>query len=199
MLRAPTQIEAVIQQRIEDAIALKTDLLGQLTMISEIADRLVNCYQSDHKALLFGNGGSAADAQHIATEFVGRFYLNRRALPAVALVESSSSLTAIGNDYGFERVFSRQIEAFGQPGDVAIGITTSGNSPNVIEGIKAARNRGMLTVGLTGASGGALKQEADYCLCVSSTDTPRIQEVHMLVGHILCEIVEHALFAVDPG
>ena len=149
--------------------------------------------------LLFGNGGSAADAQHIAAEFVGRYYLDRPALPAQALTVNTSSLTAIANDYDYDQIFSRQIEAFGQAGDVAIGISTSGNSRNIVEALRVAKRKDMVTVGMTGESGGQLKVEVDYCICVPSRDTPRIQEAHILVGHILSELVEQAIFGGSNG
>jgi len=147
--------------------------------------------------LLFGNGGSAADAQHIAAELVGRYYLDRRPLPAEALTVNASSVTAIGNDYDFNQIFSRQVEALGNSEDVAVGISTSGNSVNVIRGVQAAKRKGLITAALTGEGGGSLKGEVDYCICVPSKDTPRIQEAHILIGHILCELVERALFGQD--
>jgi D-sedoheptulose 7-phosphate isomerase len=187
-------LQVVISQRIEASIAVKQRLLRHTEICAEVAERIIRAYKKGNKALLFGNGGSAADAQHIAAEFVGRFYLERSALPAQALTVDTSSLTAIGNDYAYDQIFSRQIEAFGQAGDVAIGISTSGNSRNVIEALRAAKRKGMVAVGMTGESGGRLKAEVDYCICVPSRDTPRIQEAHILVGHILCELVEQALF-----
>jgi D-sedoheptulose 7-phosphate isomerase len=193
-IESTTQLQVVISQRIEASIAVKQRLLSYTEICAEVAERIIRAYKKGNKALLFGNGGSAADAQHIAAEFVGRFYLDRSALPALALTVDTSSLTAIGNDYAYDQIFSRQIEAFGQAGDVAIGISTSGNSCNVIEGLRAAKRKGMVAVGMTGESGGQLKAEVDYCICVPSRDTPRIQEAHMLVGHILCELVEQALF-----
>ena len=144
--------------------------------------------------MLFGNGGSAADSQHIAAEFVGRFAFDRPALPALALNVNTSCITAIGNDYGFEQVFSRQIEALGQAGDVAIGISTSGNSPNVVRAISVAKKKGLHTIGLTGRTGGTLKSTVDFCICVPSEETPRIQESHILIGHIISELVEEAIF-----
>ena len=189
-----TQLQLVISQRIEASIAVKQQLLKHTAICAEVAEKIIQTYRQGNKVLLFGNGGSAADAQHIAAELVGRFYLERSALPAQALTVDTSSLTAIGNDYDYDLVFVRQIEAFGRPGDVAIGISTSGNSRNVIQGLHAAKRRGMLTVGMTGESGGHVKSEVDYCICVPSRETPRIQESHILVGHILCELVEQALF-----
>jgi D-sedoheptulose 7-phosphate isomerase len=187
-------LPAVIRHRIETCIEIKKGLLQQSTLLAEVAEQLIEAYKAGKKALLFGNGGSAADAQHIAAELLGKYYLHRQALPAAALTVNTSSLTAIANDYAFEHVFSRQIEALGNSGDVAVGISTSGNSPNVVEGLCAAKRRGMTTVGLTGEDGGRLKAVADYCICVPSRDTPRIQEAHILIGHIWCEFVEQALF-----
>ena len=198
-----TQLQGVISQRIEASIAVKQRLLGHTEICAEVAERLIRAFRSGNKLLLFGNGGSAADAQHIAAELVGRYYLDRPALPAQALTVDTSSLTAIGNDYAYDQIFSRQIEAFGRAGDVAIGISTSGNSRNVIEALRAAKRKGIVTVGMTGEIGGQLKAEVDYCICIPSRDTPRIQEAHILIGHILCELVEQALFGssnanVDP-
>jgi D-sedoheptulose 7-phosphate isomerase len=144
--------------------------------------------------LLFGNGGSAADAQHIAAEFVGRFAFDRPALPALALSVNTSCVTAIGNDYGFDRVFSRQLEALARPGDVAMGISTSGNSANVVHAMSVARKMELHTVALTGCLGGKLKSMVDYCLCAPSNETPRIQECHILLGHIISELVEQEIF-----
>ena len=193
-VESTTQLQAVISQRIKDSIAVKQLLLRHAEICAEVAERLIRAIKRGNKVLLFGNGGSAADAQHIAAEFVGRYYLDRPALPAQALTVNTSSLTAIGNDYNYDQIFSRQIEAFGQAGDVAIGISTSGNSRNVIEALRAAKRHDMVAVGMTGESGGQLKAEVDYCICVPSKDTPRIQEAHILVGHILSELVEQAIF-----
>jgi len=165
--------------------------------LAQVAEKLIEAYRAGKKMLLFGNGGSAADAQHIAAELVGKYYLDRRPLPAEALTVNASSVTAIGNDYSFNDIFSRQVQALGNPGDVAIGISTSGNSLNVIKGAQTAKRKGMITVGLTGEDGGSLKDEVDYCVCVPSRDTPRIQEAHIMIGHILCELIEHALFEQD--
>ncbi|HZU70433.1 MAG TPA: D-sedoheptulose 7-phosphate isomerase [Ktedonobacteraceae bacterium] len=194
-----TQFQALFKERIEESIAAKQRLLSYTEVCAEVAERIIGAIRSGHKLLFFGNGGSAADAQHLAAEFVGRYYLDRPALPAQALTVNPSALTAIGNDYSFDLVFSRQIEAFGQAGDVAIGLSTSGNSRNVVEALRAANKREMLTIAMTGEHGGLLKREADYCLCVPSTDTPRIQEAHMLIGHILSELVERAIFAGTNG
>jgi D-sedoheptulose 7-phosphate isomerase len=155
---------------------------------------VISGFKAGNKVLLFGNGGSAGDAQHIAAEFVGRFAFNRPALPALALSVNTSCVTAIGNDYGFDLVFSRQIEALARPGDLAIGISTSGNSPNVLHGLSVARKIGLGTVALTGCTGGKLKNAVDYCICVPSNETPRIQECHILIGHIISELVEETIF-----
>lgn len=194
MPKSTTSLEKLIQQQIGTSIAVKQELLKQSALLAQVAEKLIKAYQKDKKMLLFGNGGSAADAQHIAAELVGKYYMDRKPLPAEALTVNTSSLTAIGNDYAFERIFARQVDALGNLGDVAIGISTSGNSPNVIEGIRAAKSKGMITIGLTGADGGQLKNEVDYCICVPSQDTPRIQEAHILIGHIWCELIERALF-----
>jgi len=150
----------------------------------------IHALVSGRKLILFGNGGSAADAQHIAAELVGRYLRERRALPAVALTTNTSNITAIANDYSYDEVFSRQIEAFGNPGDIAVGISTSGNSRNVIRAMAAAKVKDMTTIGITGSCGGELRDATDYCLCVPSTRTPRIQEAHIWLGHTLCEIIE---------
>ena len=181
---------------IEASIATYQRLLGNETtmrLIGAVSAALLNALQQGRKALLFGNGGSAADAQHIAAEFVGRFALERAAWPVEALSVNTSCLTAIGNDYGFDSVFARQIEAFGNSGDVAIGISTSGNSANVLRGLAKAKEKGMTTVALAGASGGKVKHSADYCICAPSDQTPRIQECHILIGHVISELVERAM------
>jgi D-sedoheptulose 7-phosphate isomerase len=165
-----------------------------LATISRIAQCLIQAFRQGNKVLLFGNGGSANDAQHIATELVGRFAFDRPALAALSLAESFSSVTAISNDHGFEQVFSRQIEALGRPGDVAVAISTSGNSLNVLQGVATANKADLLTIGLTGRSGGKLRSLVKECVCVPSDDTPRIQECHTLIGHILSQIVEQEMF-----
>jgi len=195
MAESLAHLEALIRERIEASIELKQAILKQSQLLAQVAEELIKVYRAGKKVLLFGNGGSAADAQHIAAELVGKYYIDRRPLPAEALTVNTSSLTAIANDYAFERIFARQVEALGNSGDVAIGISTSGNSFNVIEAIRVAKKKGMITIGLTGADGGLLKNEVDYCICVPSTDTPRIQEAHILIGHIWCELIERALFS----
>lgn len=180
---------------IEASIDVKRCTLeAQAPMIVAIAERVIETFRRGGKLLLCGNGGSAADAQHIAAEFVSRFRRERRGLPAIALTTDTSILTAIGNDYGYERVFARQVEALGRPGDVVIGISTSGISASVIAAMRAARDGGMTTIGFTGASGGTLVDHVDLCLCIPSHNTARIQEVHITVAHVVCEIVERALF-----
>lgn len=162
--------------------------------IVDAAQVIAECLREGGKVLLFGNGGSAADAQHLAAEFVGRFVLERSPLPGIALTTDSSILTAVGNDYGFDQVFVRQVLALGRPGDVAIGISTSGNSPNVIKAVQAAAERGLRTIGLAGRDGGALAKAVEIAITVPSTNTARIQECHIAVGHVLCELVEDELF-----
>ena len=165
-----------------------------LATVADVCEILVSALQRGRKVFLFGNGGSAADAQHIAAEFVGRFAFDRPALPALALSVNTSCVTAIGNDYGFDYVFARQLEALGTEGDVAIGISTSGNSPNVLLALSAAKNKGLSTVALAGCTGGKLKAVADHCIYVPSKKTPRIQECHILIGHIFAELVEEVIF-----
>ena len=166
-----------------------------ITMINNAAKVMVQAYRSGCKLLICGNGGSAADSQHIATELVSRFLMERKALNAESLTINTSSLTAIGNDYSFDQVFSRQVEAKGAKGDLLIGISTSGNSKNVIEAIKTAKEMGIKTIGLTGNNRDSLIcRLSDYCISVPSSSTPRIQEAHILIGHILCEFIENELF-----
>jgi D-sedoheptulose 7-phosphate isomerase len=196
-VRQMNDFEGRVRGSIEASIAVKQQLLqdaGLVATVAEVGRVIVHALSEGGKVLLFGNGGSAADAQHIAAEFVGRFAFDRPALPALALSVNTSCVTAIGNDYGFELVFARQVEALGRKGDVAIGISTSGNSANVLRGLLAAGTQGIHTVALTGCTGGKLKGVADYCLRASSNETPRIQECHILIGHIISELVEHTLF-----
>src|SRR5438876_8316791 len=160
------------------------------TAIFEAADLITTCLQAGGKLLFFGNGGSAADAQHLAAEFVGRFVRERAGLSAIALTTDSSILTAVGNDYGFDQVFARQVQALGRPADIAIAISTSGNSRNVLEGVRAAKKTDLKTIGFSGKDGGVLAQEADLIITIASTSTARIQECHITVGHLLCELVE---------
>jgi D-sedoheptulose 7-phosphate isomerase len=175
-----------------------TDLRNQVAQacgenIVDAAGLITQCLRSGGKLLFFGNGGSAADAQHLAAEFVGRFQIERRALPAIALTTDSSILTAVGNDYGFEQIFARQVQALGRPGDVAIAISTSGNSPNVISAIKQAAQQDLRTIGLTGKDGGSLANAVDVSIIIASSNVARVQECHITIGHILCELVENDL------
>jgi D-sedoheptulose 7-phosphate isomerase len=191
-----------VRHSIEASIAVKQLLLNNVEVvssISKVSEILVEILKRGNKPLLFGNGGSAADAQHIAAELVGRFAFDRPSLPALALSVNSSCVTAIANDYGFDVTFARQIEALGRPGDVAIGISTSGNSPNVLSAVAVARKMGLQTVALTGATGGKLKAAVDHCICVPSNETPRIQECHILIGHIISELVEQTIFHEKSG
>jgi len=189
----------ILRGNIERSIEVHSKLIGAcLPAMTAAADALLLAYRSGHKALFFGNGGSAADAQHLAAEFLGRYLLERRPLPAVALHCDTSAVTAIANDYGYEYVFSRQLQALGVSGDVAVAISTSGNSQSVVEGVNCARQMGLYTIGLTGASGGRLNGLVDTLIAVPSDETPRIQECHILVGHALCDVVEQAI-ATLPG
>lgn len=188
---------AEINCQLADHQALLAALMAEpyLSQVAELVERIVAAYRQGHKLILFGNGGSAADAQHIAGEMVARFRRERPAWPAIALTANTSILTAIGNDYAYADVFARQIEAWATVGDVAIGLTTSGNSANVVAGLKAARARGAYAVALTGAGGGLAGQVADLCLAVPSKDTPRVQEAHITLLHIVCDLVEATLCA----
>src|SRR6266496_5045803 len=189
--------ERRVSDSIKASIATKQQLLSDrelIAMVAQVSEILVKTFTQGNKVMLFGNGGSAADSQHIAAEFVGRFAFDRPALPALALSVNTSCVTAIGNDYGFEQVFSRQIEALGRPGDIAIGISTSGNSVNILRAMSTARKIGLKTIALTGRSGGNLRNAVDYCICVPSNETPRIQECQILVGHIISELVEREIF-----
>src|SRR5215831_4734957 len=189
--------EQRVSHSIQASIAVKELLLRNAEVVSIIATvcaLLVDALGKRNKVLLFGNGGSAADAQHIAAEFVGRFAFDRPALPALALSVNTSCVTAIGNDYGFDQVFSRQIGALAHARDVAIGISTSGTSPNVVSALELCREKGLHTIAFTGCSGGRLKDVADHCICVPSNETPRIQECHILIGHIISQLVEQTIF-----
>lgn len=184
----------IIKTRIEQSIEVKEKLHDtQIENIEKAARMILSSLKNDGKLLVFGNGGSAADSQHIVAELVGRFKKERRALPAIALTVNTSILTAIGNDYGYDAIFSRQIEALAKSGDVALGLSTSGNSKNVIAALNKARTLGAKTVCLTGAGGGAMKDICDLLIAVDSKDTPRVQEAHILIGHILCELIENEI------
>lgn len=183
-----------ILEELEESIKVKEEVIKNLIpQIEKTANIIIRSLKKGGKVILFGNGGSAADAQHIAAELVGRFKKERRGLPAIALSTNTSIITALSNDYDFKIIFSRQLSALCNKGDVAIGISTSGNSPNVLQGIKTAKKIGAKTIGLSGR-GGKIKEIADLCINVPSDDTPRIQEAHITIGHILCKLVEDKLF-----
>ena len=187
----------MIQEAIRKSIEVKQEILNNeqlINAIAQTAEQIVRCYQQGGKVLFCGNGGSAADAQHLAAELSGRFYYDRPPLEAEALHVNTSYLTAVANDYSYDLIFARMLRASGHKGDVLIGISTSGNSKNVIEAMKVAKEKGMVVVSFTGATGGKMKEFSDLLLNVPSTDTPRIQESHIMIGHIICEIVERTLF-----
>lgn len=171
-------------------ITVMQQLASLDTKVTRLFEQVSKCVQSGHKVLFFGNGGSASDAQHLAAEFVVRYRKERQAFGAIALTTDTSILTAHSNDYSFDTVFDRQILALGKPGDIAIGLSTSGNSTNVMNGIKTAKDMGIYTCAFTGESGGQLKQIADDCICIPSTETARVQEGHILIGHWLCEALD---------
>ena len=184
----------IILDTLQDSIKVKDQFIKtSLDLIQKGADRLAACITSNHKILIFGNGGSAADARHIAAEFVNRFQIERPPLAALALTTDTSIITSIGNDYHFDEIFSKQIKALGKKDDIAIGISTSGGSKNVIKAIHAAKNIGAFTIGLTGR-GGELAECADLVFAVQSDTTARIQEAHIFLGHVLCDLVDRALF-----
>jgi len=164
-------------------------------LIAKISNEIIKAYKNGKKVVLFGNGGSAADAQHIAAEFVGKFYKNRESLPALAFHTNTSIVTAIANDFGYDTIFERQVSSLVYEGDVVIGISTSGNSPNVILGLEKAKERGALTIGFTGQRENKIEKITDYCLKIPSIDTPRIQEGHITAGHIICYLVEKVIFS----
>ena len=190
------------QQQIRDAFTGTSEMLRAMADDSDISNALsasvesvVVALRAGRKVLIAGNGGSAADSQHIAGEFVSRFAFDRPGLAAIALTTDTSVLTAIGNDYGYEKLFSRQVQALGVPGDVFIGISTSGKSPNVLRALEEARQKGLVTIGMTGNRGGPITSLCDHLLAVPSADTPRIQEGHIVMAHTLCLLVEQAMFA----
>ena len=188
--------DAIIRA-IGDSISVKQKILedeGLINSLHEVAGECIAAFRQGNRVLLAGNGGSAADAQHIAAEFVGRYAFDRPGLPAIAFTTDTSMLTAIGNDYGFDQIFCRQLEANGRKGDVFIGISTSGNSSNVIAALQRARELDITTIGLTGQSGGGIQAHCDYCIQVPSMSTPRIQESHIMLAHIICDLVEEVLF-----
>lgn len=186
----------LVRQRLEESIESKRDLLESrcLEEAGMVAARMISALQTGGKVLFFGNGGSSMDAGHLAAELAGRFYRDRPGLAGLSLVDGTASLTAIANDYSYDEVFSRQVRALGYPGDVAVGLTTSGNSVNVINALNTARSIGLFTVALTGRSGGKVAEAVDVCIRVPSDDTPRIQEACLHLGHTICEIVEREIF-----
>lgn len=190
-------MDKIVIDQIQASIDTKQTILTDFELLYNIgkaATKVTQAYQNNEKTLIAGNGGSAADAQHIAGEFVSRFYFDRPGLPSIALSTDTSIITAIGNDYGYEKLFSRQVQAQGNEGDVFIGISTSGNSVNIIEALKECKKKGIYTIGLTGQTGGQMAELCDIILKVPSRETPRIQESHILIGHIICCIVEDTIF-----
>lgn len=190
-------IKQLISEQVAESIAVKQALAGSteaMSAIQQAAQKCVVAYQRGNKVLIAGNGGSAADAQHMAAELSGRFNFDRPGIPAIALTANSSAVTAIANDYGYEKVFSRQAQAYGQPGDLFIGISTSGNSKNILAAIEECQQQGMETIGLTGGAGGKMAQACSVCIQIPSTSTPRVQECHILIVHMLCAAVEEILF-----
>ncbi|MFI5129798.1 MAG: SIS domain-containing protein [Chitinophagales bacterium] len=186
-----------IKEIIESSINVKQQVLQNeelLNTINKVIDEIVVAFRHGKRVYFCGNGGSAADAQHLAAEFSGRFYKNRRALPAEALHCNTSYLTAVGNDYGFDVIYSRIIEGIGEKGDLLVGLSTSGNSANIVKAFEAARQKEMVTIGFTGITGGAMKSISNYLINVPSSDTPRIQESHIMIGHIVCQLVEEKYF-----
>lgn len=186
-----------IKQIITDSIEVKQQIVQDEQLVAKVqacADLITQAFQNGNRIYFCGNGGSAADAQHLAAEFSGRFYVDRKALPAEALHCNTSYITAVGNDYGYDFVYSRIMDGIGQKGDVLIGLSTSGNSTNIIKAFEVCREKGVVTIGLTGATGGNMKDLCDHLLNVPSSDTPRIQESHILLGHIICQLVEEQYF-----
>lgn len=187
--------ETLVSDYIERSIQTKKELQKtKVEVIVQIAELIVDAYRQGNKVVWFGNGGSAADAQHLSCELVSRFFLERRALASIALTTNTSELTAISNDYDFDQIFARQVEALVNPRDIVIGISTSGNSSNVIEGINEAKRLGAITIAFTGATGGKLKRNVDFLLDVPSEITPHVQESHIMIGHVICCLVEKELF-----
>mgnify|MGYP001579958367 FL=1 len=190
-------MEIIFDKSFQDSIDLKQMVLSNTTLkatILEVANAFITAYKSGNNTRFCGNGGSAGDAQHIAAELSGRFYFDRPPLDAEALHVNSSYVTAVANDYSYDVIYERMVQAQGKPGDLLVGISTSGNSKNVLLAMKKAKELGMKTIALTGESGGVMAEYADYLIAIPSKDTPRIQEVHILVGHIICQIVEEELF-----
>ena len=185
--------EQVIAASLRETAQLHADFpAAQLQLVAKAAAAMSQAVKAGRKIIWFGNGGSATQGQHMAAEFVGRFLKERRSLPSISLTENMASVTAIANDFSYEQIFSRQMEGLAQSGDVAVGLSTSGNSPNVVQGLRKAKELKLVTIGLTGAGGGAMASLCDICICVPSKVTAHIQEVHLSIGHILCGLVEDA-------
>ncbi len=190
-----TKMEDKIKDILEESIGVKKDVIkSQLNAIRKATDAIMSTLKAKGKVILFGNGGSAADSQHIAAELVGRFLKERKALPAIALTTNTSTLTAIGNDYSYGQTFARQLDALAEKKDIVIGISTSGRAANVIEAVKLANKKGIMTIALTGGDGGELAKIAKISIIIPSKVTPRIQEAHITIGHIICQLVEDELF-----
>jgi len=188
---------SIIKQNIQDSVTLKSKVLADANILSDIdkvASAIISCYQAKGKVLFCGNGGSAADSQHLAAELSGRYYYDRPPLPSEALHVNTSYMTAVANDYSYNQVYARLLQAIGNEGDIIIGLSTSGNSGNVIEALKVAKEKKMITVGFTGEGGGKMAEYCDILIPIPSKDTPRIQECHMMIGHAICQIVELSLF-----
>lgn len=195
-------MQAKIQNIVQASISVKAQLLndlGLLKTIEEVTSLIIQAFKNGNKVLFCGNGGSAADAQHLAAEFSGRFYKDRKPLPSEALHCNTSYLTAVANDYGYDHVYSRVVQGSGREGDVLVGLSTSGNSVNITKALQAAKEIGMITVGFTGEGGGKMKEYTDYLLDIPSKDTPRIQEAHIMIGHIICQLVEEQYFDGQTG
>ena len=195
----PVAAAELVRSRLRDSVESKQAMLDSscVAQAAEIAGLIVTSLRAGGKVIFFGNGGSSMDAGHLAAELLGRFYYDRPSLASVSLADSTAAMTAIGNDYSYAEVFSRQVRGLGAAGDVLVGLTTSGNSPNVVEALRAGRDLGMVTVALTGANGGAVAEVADVCVQVPTTDTPRVQEACMHLGHSVCEIVEATMYPRD--
>ena len=193
---SPQQL-SILKKTLQESVAVKQALLESSEILEALmtaAHRMAETLRRGGKIIFFGNGGSASDSLHMAGELVGRFGSQpRKGLPALALPANTAAVTAIANDFGYEEVFSRQMEAFGNSGDVAVGISTSGRSPNILKGVEQAKKKGLFTIGLTGEKGGEIAKRVDLCLCVPSSNTQRIQEAHLLMGHALCELIEEEL------
>lgn len=198
MKESVTTAEARIKSIIQDSIDVKTRTLNDAAIastVAEVVEVMVQAFQNGNKVMFCGNGGSAADAQHLAAELSGRFYKDRDPLPAEALHVNTSYITAVANDYSYNHIYARLVKGFGKSGDVLVGLSTSGNSANIMAAFEQAKSQGIVTVGFTGAGGGKIAPLSDYLLAVPSSDTPRIQEVHITLGHIICQLVEEFLFS----